>query len=63
MTADLFASSDEPVLPFALPQLPGYAVHWDEATHVFVIDVPDGSCCTPPTSLPAKSVTVRWPIF
>ena len=54
MTADLFASSDEPVLPFALPQLPGYAVHWDEATHVFVIDVPDGQLLYAPNFIARK---------
>lgn len=44
-----------------LPQLPGYAVHWDEATHVFVIDVPDGQLTYAPNFI-ARKISDRAPV-
>ena len=54
MTEDLFAANDVPVLPFALPSLPGYAAHWDAALQVFVIDVPDGQLLYAPEFISRK---------
>ena len=54
MMGDLFAEQAGPSLPFALPSLPGYGAHWDEATQAFVIDVPDGQLLYAPDFISRK---------
>ena len=39
---DLFDNSDEPPLPFLLPEQNGYKFHWSEELHGYHIAVPNG---------------------